>query len=60
MIPDIHGHHFRVSDAQWKYWYETFEIKGVPTFMIINKEGKQTARYTGFPGVNAIRKAINQ
>ena len=58
MIPDIHGHHFRVSDTQWKYWYKHFEIEGVPTFMIFNKEGEQSARYTGFPGEEAIRKAI--
>jgi hypothetical protein len=58
MIPEIHGHHYRVSDEQWQYWYENLKIEGVPTFMIFNKNGEQTARYTGFPGVDTIRNAI--
>jgi thiol-disulfide isomerase/thioredoxin len=60
MIPDIHGHHYRVSDAQWKLWYNDFNLEGVPTFMIFNKNGEQTARHTGFPGVDEIRKAITE
>lgn len=60
MVPDIHGHHYRVSDVQWQYWYKNLEIEGVPTFMIFDKEGKQVARHTGFPGVDAMREAITK
>lgn len=60
MVPDIHGHHYRVNDAQWQYWYENLKIEGVPTFMIFNKDGKQVARHTGFPGVDAMREAITK
>jgi hypothetical protein len=60
MIPEIHGHHYRVSDPQWSFWYKEFKIEGVPTFMIFDKEGKLIARHTGFPGVDAMREAITK
>ncbi len=30
MTPDIHGEHFRLIDAQWKYLSDAFKIEGVP------------------------------
>ncbi|GHT63959.1 hypothetical protein FACS189451_11240 [Bacteroidia bacterium] len=58
MIPDIHGEHYRVSAAQWKYWAKALEIQGVPTYMIYDKEGKQVQRYTGYPGNEEMKKVI--
>ncbi|HBG88340.1 MAG TPA: TlpA family protein disulfide reductase, partial [Marinilabiliaceae bacterium] len=58
-IPEIKGEHYRVSDAQWQYWYEQLKIEGVPTFIIFDKESKQKDRYTGFPGIYTIETSIN-
>lgn len=58
-IPEIKGEHYRVSDAQWQYWYEQLKIEGVPTFIIFDKESKQKDRYTGFPGIYTIEASIN-
>jgi thiol-disulfide isomerase/thioredoxin len=57
-IPDIHGEHYRVSDAQWRYWYDTFGIRGIPTYMIYDKNGKQRLNQAGFPGNEVLKKAI--
>jgi thiol-disulfide isomerase/thioredoxin len=58
MIPNIHGEHYRVSHSQWQYWGKSLEIKGVPTYMIYDKNGLQVQRYTGYPGNDEMRKVI--
>jgi thiol:disulfide interchange protein len=39
---------------------KTFEIPGIPTYMVYDRQGKQLARYLGFPGVDEIRKTIEK
>ena len=58
--PTITGEHFRVSEAQWRYWMDTFGIGGIPTYMIYDRQGKQLARHLGFPGVDTIKKGIEK
>jgi thiol-disulfide isomerase/thioredoxin len=57
-IPDIHGEHYRVSGQQWSYFAKQFDIPGIPTYMIYNKNGKQIMKQVGFPGNEAIENAI--
>lgn len=58
MIPDIHGEHFRVTAAQWAFLSENFKIEGVPTYMVIDKEGNTQFRSTGFPGVEKMKTEL--
>lgn len=58
MIPDIHGEHYRVTNEQWAYLCKQFEVQGVPTYIIIDKEGGIAQKYTGFPGVDTIKKVL--
>lgn len=58
MIPDLHGEHFRVTDEQWKYLRSQFDIKGVPTYFVIDRNGNISYRETGFPGVDIIRAQL--
>lgn len=58
MIPDIHGEHYRVTDAQWKYLGESFKIEGVPTYLIIDREGNIKFKQTGFPGVDKMKEEL--
>jgi thiol-disulfide isomerase/thioredoxin len=60
MIPDIHGEHYRVSDKQFSYWYKVFKIEGVPTYFIYDRNGKQTYRTLGFPGVHKLKEEIGK
>jgi thiol-disulfide isomerase/thioredoxin len=57
-IPGIHGEHYRVSGKAWSYWSQQFDIHGIPTYMIYDKNGKQIMKCAGFPGNDAFEKAI--
>lgn len=58
MIPDIHGEHFRVTKEQWSYLGEKLNIRGVPTYFVVDKEGNITYKQTGFPGVDAMKEQL--
>ncbi len=58
MIPDIHGEHYRVTAAQWNYLGKSFNISGVPTYLIIDREGNIKYRQVGFPGVNTMKEEL--
>lgn len=58
MISDIHGEHFRVTDAQWKYLMNDLNIKGVPTYILVNREGNTVYRATGFPGNETMKAEL--
>lgn len=58
MIPDIHGEHFRVKDKQWNYLMENFNIQGVPTYFIIDREGNISYKETGLSGVEIMKKQL--
>ncbi|WP_321479679.1 redoxin family protein [uncultured Bacteroides sp.] len=58
MIPDIHGEHVRLTKDQWSYLTKEFKIGGVPSFFLLDKEGKITWKSTGFPGVETVKGQI--
>lgn len=58
MIPDIHGEHFRVTKEQWSYLGEKLNIRGVPTYFVVDKEGNITYKQTGFPGVDTMKEQL--
>jgi len=47
----------RIS-AQWKYLSKQFSIQGVPTYIIVDKEGAVIQKHTGFPGVDTVKKEL--
>lgn len=58
MIPDIHGEHYRVTGAQWTYLNKEFSIQGVPTYLLLDKEGVVRQKYTYFPGVPTVKAEL--
>ena len=58
--PTIAGEHYRVSDAQWKYLCNAYEIQGIPTYMVFDRKGKILDKYTGFPGTDKLKVSINK
>lgn len=60
MIPDIHGEHFRVTNKQWSYLMQNFNIRGVPTYFVIDREGNITHRESGFSGAENMKKKLMQ
>jgi thiol-disulfide isomerase/thioredoxin len=39
MIPDIKGLHYRLNDAQWRYICDYFKIDGIPSYVLVQKDG---------------------
>ena len=60
MLPDIHGEHYRVSGEQWNYWYKAYGIEGIPTYFIIDRQGKRTYRQAGVPELETVKKEIEK
>lgn len=59
MIPDIKGHHFRLSDAQWKYICKQFQVDGIPHYMVVDKNGKIVEeKFNGWQEQLAIKVAL--
>jgi len=54
--PAISGEHYYVSREQTQYW----GINVYPTYMIYDRQGKQLANYSGFPGIDVMKKAIEK
>lgn len=60
MIADLHGYHYRVSDTQWNFLSEKLKAKGVPTYIIIDKEGNQMFHTIGYPGSSTIKEKLQE
>ena len=58
MIVDLKGEHYRVNDAQWEYLSESLNVRGVPTYIIIDKEGNHSFHSVGFPGVDTMKREL--
>ncbi|MFV0565893.1 MAG: thioredoxin-like domain-containing protein [Flavobacteriaceae bacterium] len=46
MIPNIKGEHYKVSEDEWNYLCEKFNIAGIPHYLLIDKQGNIVARNT--------------
>lgn len=44
MIPRIKGIHYRLNDSQWQYLCEKFKIDGIPSYVLVDKDGKYGLR----------------
>ena len=44
MIPDIKGKHYRLTDKQWAYLCDKFKIDGIPSYVLVDKQGKYSLR----------------
>ncbi|MBR4741210.1 MAG: TlpA family protein disulfide reductase [Bacteroidales bacterium] len=48
MIPDIRGDHYYLSKEQWNFIMEKLGIEGIPTYLVVGKNGKVLKQVTGF------------
>lgn len=58
MIPDLHGYHYRVCESSWNYLRRSLKSDGVPTYIILDREGNQTFHSVGFPGADAMKREL--
>ena len=40
MIPNIKGEHYRVSQDEWNFFSEEFQISGIPHYTLVGKKGE--------------------
>lgn len=60
MIAEIHGDHYYVTEEQWKTLLDQFEAKGIPTYVVTDKNGNVVEKYIGFPGVETFQNILRQ
>jgi len=64
MITDLKGNHYRMNDAQWEYVSQQKKVGGVPTYIILDREGNQSFYSFGFSCTDTMKrellKALNQ
>lgn len=60
MIADINGSHYRLNQAQYDYLSKSLNVRGVPTYIILDKEGNHSYYSTGFPGVSAMKTELEK
>ena len=58
MIKDIHGTHYYVTKEQWNTLLSQFESNGIPTYVVVDKNGKVINKYIGFPGNDVIKAEL--
>lgn len=59
MIPNMAGEHIRLKGAQFDYLKEKYDIKGIPSYLILNKKGEQVYFRVGFEGAKALANILN-
>lgn len=58
MIPDIPGEHFRLKNDQFKELKAKFGVKGIPSYLILDKKGNQVYFRVGFEGASKLSGII--
>lgn len=59
-IKGIGGDQYYLSKDYWEYLMEVFGFNGIPFYLIIDKEGIIKQKFTGFPGVDKMRKMLEE
>lgn len=57
-IPDIPGEHYRLSGPQWDFICRRFGVSAIPSYLIVNKEGKQVYFNRGFMGADKMKQLL--
>ena len=58
MIKTISGVHVRLTEEQADALSDLYHFSGIPTYFVVNKEGKITYQTTSFPGVDKLREVL--
>lgn len=58
MLEEIPGIHYRLTEEQWEYLCETYHIKGIPAYLVVNPDGSVAYTHVGFPGVDILQDEL--
>ena len=57
-IPDIPGEHYRLSEQQWNYISRQFGVSAIPSYLIVDRQGKQVLFRRGFMGADKMKQIL--
>jgi thiol-disulfide isomerase/thioredoxin len=60
MIPDLHGQHFRLTEAQWNHLGQSLGLHAVPTYLFVDRQGNVKEKIDGYPGLATMKEKILQ
>ena len=58
LVSDLKGDHYYLTDDQWRDLCKHLKINSIPSYILIGRDGVIKKRFTGFPGVEAMRDAF--
>ena len=59
-IPDIKGEHYRVSQDEWNYLTQKFNISGIPHYVLVNKKGEIVNPRLGHNSNEGLKKILEE
>ena len=57
-IPNIKGKHYRVTQDEWNYLTQKFNISGIPHYVLVNKNGEVVNPKLGHHGNEALKRIL--
>ena len=52
------GEHYYLNEENWQYLMNSLGAKGIPFYLLFDKEGKQVDQFVGYPGNETVKKLI--
>ena len=59
-IPNIKGEHYRVTQDEWNYLGQKFNISGIPHYVLVNKKGEVVNPKLGHNSNEGLKKILEQ
>lgn len=59
-IKVIGGEHYYLTNEDFNSVWDTYKVRGVPTYLLFDKEGVLKYTYNGFPGAETIKEKIEE
>lgn len=60
MIPGIHGEHFMLTADQMEYLKKELGVRGIPSYVIVGRDGLRKDFRVGFSGAEWMKSAISK
>lgn len=57
-IKGIGGEHYYLTNNQWKYLMNYFDLRYIPSYLIFDQEGDLINKFSGFPGNDKIKNVL--
>lgn len=58
-IKGIGSEHYYLNNEQWKYMMNHFELEYIPSYLLYNKKGVLSTKFSAFPGSEKVKNLIN-